>query len=151
MTNEYIISKLLKVKQESPTSSPTSSVENIIIELIRSDDTSAAVALAKKIRPSSTFAVIFAEELLAREDYSYFLEIQGISGKPITIEQADTVLMSYVGDGKNSKFLRSVPNEILEGSSRAVMMLFFEFALQDKGVGSFDYAKIFWGYLKKKI
>lgn len=147
MSNEFFISELRNVVKQG---SPTCSVENVIIDLIRNNDIPTATMLAGKLQPSSVFAQIFAEELLAREDYSSFFEFQKVSGVPMTSEQADIILRSYIG-GKNSSFILAVPQKVLEIASLKVMVLFYDSVLNKGTANSMNCAKKYWKILSEKI
>ncbi|MCK9578207.1 hypothetical protein M0R01_01780 [bacterium] len=136
--------------------SPTSNVENVIIDLLEVNDICGAVDIAKKINPGPQFASAFANELLTVDaefikDDS-FIAMKKIAGEDIIEEEADIVLGKYTGPGgKNHLCFRSVPEVILQTSSKEAMIRFFEFILEDKTVGNMDCVRTFWPYLKEKI
>lgn len=135
---------------------PACYVENVIIDLLKTDDIYGAVEIAKKINPGLQFASAFANELLTADtefimDES-FIVMKKIAKENITESEADIMLRRYIGpDGKNQARARSAPKEILQASSRETMMHFFECTIEDQTVCNIDYARKFWPYLKGKI
>jgi hypothetical protein len=144
----------LLIKRLVQSVSSLNNVEQVIIGLLKADKTAAAISIAKDMHPSREFASAFASGILLFDDYSFinFIEMKAIAGEAITAEEADAILEQYTGpDGRIQGYHRSVPKEILQSSSKKAMKKFFEWVLEDKTVGSIDYAKEYWQYLEKKI
>jgi hypothetical protein len=149
----HIADKLIKI---TGSVSPTSCVESVIIDLLKTDDINSAVDLAKKVNPGTHFASVFAREILTLETEvimdDSFIAMKKIAGEQISEEEADTILKRYISpNGKNKAYFKSVPKEILKASSRKTMIEFFQSVLDDKAVGAIDYARICWTYLREKL
>lgn len=147
---EDIMKLLINEAEEYPSEK---CVEQIIVKLLIADDLAGAVSLAKKIKPSTSFASAFARELLnSGADIESFLSLKIVAEERVTEEEADIIIMRYIGpNGKNKSYARSIPKEILEVASKKVMVMFFQSIMEDRSAGNMDYARIFWPYLKDKI
>lgn len=144
----------LLIKNLSQIHPSASSVEQVIISLLKVDKIASAISIAKDIHPSRAFASIFASGIRILDDCSVkdFIEMKAIAEEDITEEEADAILREYTGpDGKNHSYCRSVPKEILQVSSKEAMKRFFQWTLEDKTVGGIEYAKEYWSFLEQKI
>ncbi len=144
----------LLIKKLNQSVSSVSSVEQVIIDLLKADKLTSAISIAKDIHPSRAFASAFASGIRRLDDYfvENFIEMKAIAEEDITEEEADAIIREYTGpNGKKCACLRSVPKQILRASSKGVMIRFFKSVLEDKAVGSIEYAKEYWPFLEQKI
>lgn len=133
-----------------------SDIENVIVGLLEQDDIYGAIDIAKKINPRPEFASIFADELLIasadRETETldkFFVDMKEIAKEDITEEEADAILLNYIGpNGKKQLSTHVVPKKILQASSIEMMTRFYGYIIES---GDLQYAKTIWPYLEKKI